>query len=115
MLSSSLLNKARVSEMEETLDKVMEKLTNIKEWYAGNKEAILSGRMGSDKTLGKYYSELVTIGQFMSNLARGLLRVGNGDAGEYDGIVYDLLNNSYLKGTEEWFETMLGRRIIWNE
>lgn len=101
--------------MEETLDKVMEKLTNIKEWYAENKEAILSGKMNSDKTLGKYYSELVIIGQFMSNLARGLLKVGSGDADEYDGIVHDLLSNNYLKGTEKWFETMLGRKIIWNE
>jgi hypothetical protein len=90
-----------MSKMEETLDMVMKKLTNIKGWYTKNKDVILSGKMSSDKTLGKYYSELITIGQFMSNLARGLTRVGTGDGGVYDGVVYDLLNNNYLKGTEK--------------
>lgn len=105
----------RVNEMDKALDKVITKLTKIKGWYAENKKAILSGEMGSDKVVGKYYSELVIIGQFMSNLARGLSKISGGYIDNYDGIVNDLLNDNYLKGTEEWFEIMLGRKIVWDE
>lgn len=113
-MSADVITLKWVSKMEETLDKVIKKLINIKEWYAKNKRAILGGNF-SDKTLGKYYSEMVVIGIFMSNTARGLMRVSSGNDGEYDGIVYGLLSDEYLKGTEEWFETMLGRKIVWDE
>lgn len=101
--------------MDKALDKVITKLTKIKEWYTENKKEILSGKMGADKTVGKYYSELVTIGQFMSNSARGLMKISTGDTDKFDNIVHNLLNDKYLEGTEEWIEVMLKRKIVWDE
>lgn len=101
--------------MDKALDNVITKLIKIKEWYTENKKAILSGKMASDKTLGRYYSEMVMIGQFMSNSARGLLMTSSGDTDRFDNIVHNLLNDTYLKGTEEWFEAMLKRKIVWDE
>jgi len=101
--------------MDKAFDMVIKKLTKIKEWYAENKKAILDGKMESDKTFLKYYSELVTIGQFMSNSARGLSKLAGGYTDGYDDIVYGLLNDVYLEKTEEWFETMLKRKIVWDE
>lgn len=101
--------------MDKALDKVITKLTKIKEWYAENKKAILSGEISSDEFGRKYYSEMITIGQFMSNLARGLMKISGGYIDEYDGIVQDLLNDRCLEGTEEWFKVMLKRKIVWDE
>jgi len=101
--------------MDKALDKVITKLTKIKEWYAENKKAILRGEIDFDKPAGKYYSEMITIGQFMSNSARGLMKLCCGDTSEYDGIVQNLLNDKYLEGTEEWFKIMLKRKIVWDE
>jgi len=103
-----------VKKMDKALDKVITKLTKIKEWYIESKEAMLSGEF-PDTKIGKYYSEMIVIGQFLSNLARDLLKASDVDRNLYDDAVQYLLNDKYLEGTEEWFETMLKRKIVWDE
>lgn len=100
--------------MDKTLNKVIKKLTNIGDWYADNKDEILAGDL-SDKALVKYHSELLIIGSFLINSASGLLKLANGCSTRYDPVVRDLSSDSYLKRTEDWFEKMLGRKIVWDE
>lgn len=92
--------------MDDALEDVIEKLIKIKKWYAENKEDILKGDLVKVST-NRQYSELVVIGQHLSNLARGMLKVGYGHRDKYDDIVQYLLGNRKKEVIDDWFAGMM--------
>ncbi len=91
--------------MDKALDKIINKLAEIKEWYTENKEAILKSEYEGEQ-FNYYFTDLKLHGRLLANLTDAVLDLINNPAPIRNGFIDYLLGDVGEEKIEEWFNAM---------
>ena len=97
--------------MDEALQLIIDRLIEIRDWYAENKDNLLSGNfhiMPMDAEFRHYYSDMIIFGRLLSNLATSVLKLLTGIEDMYDGTYRYLIGEEDISHIKEWIEIMKG-------